>query len=228
MPFPFMAAASLGSGLISGISGLIQKGKAKKMIEDNPFPEMAIPEAISENQRIAERLAGGGLPAEQYNLAKQNIARNTNTAISQANDRKSGLAAIGGIQTRANDASMNLDATNAAARQQNQRTLMQQNNVMGGWQNNVWDWNKRQQYIQKAAAARAMMGAGNQNLNIGVDKALSGGLMGADYLTNNGSYNPGWFMGSNNTGQQSTGGSNTPSDFATYLAIQQYLKNNGQ
>lgn len=222
MAFPFLAAAQLGTGLISGITGLIQKGQAKKMIENNPFPEMQIPDAILSNQRIAERMSGLGLPSEQYKMAKQNIDRNANTALSYAKDRKGALAAIGGIQARSNDAALNLDSANAATRQQNQRQLMQQNTAMGNWQNSVWDWNKRQKFLQTAAAARALMGAGNQNLNIGVDRSLAGGLMGADYYNNNGKYSEGWMP---QTGMQGNSqyGNNMPSDFATYLAIQKYL-----
>lgn len=224
MGFPFLAAAQLGTGLISGITGLIQKGQANKMIRNNPFPEMQVPDAILNNQRIAEKMSGLGLPSEQYNMAKQNIDRNANTALSYAKDRKSGLAAIGGIQERSNDAALNLDSANAATRQQNQRQLMQQNTALGNWQNNVWDWNKRQKYLQTAASARALLGAGNQNLNIGVDRTLSGGLMGADYYNNGGSYSQGWMP---QIGQQPQGNNSNglPLDYATYLAIQQYLNN---
>lgn len=174
MPFPFLAAASLLSGGISALTGLSQKKQANKIIAENAFPEMSIPSAILQNQRLAQAYSNQGLPSEQYNMARQNIARAGSTALRGAMDRRSGLAAISGIQRNANDANLNLDVQNANAVRQNQRQLMNINNQVGQWQNNVWDWNKRQRYLQNAQTARALLGAGNANLNTGLDRGLSG------------------------------------------------------
>lgn len=185
MPFPFIAAASLLSGGISALSGLSQKKKANQMIANNPYPIQEIPQAIQQNQRLAQSYAGQGLPSEQYNQAKQNIGRNQVTSLQGAGDRRGGLMAIGGLNKQANDATLGLDVADANMKRQNQQRLMQQNNTMGQWQNNVWDWNARQKYLQTAASARALMGAGNQNLYGGLDRIAGGGLQ----LGNAGAFN---------------------------------------
>lgn len=177
MPFPFLAAASLVSGGISALSGAAQKKKANRMIAGNQYPEQQIPQAIIENQNLAKLYSNTGLPSEQYQKAKMDIERNRNAAIRSATDRRSGLGLIGSIQKGANDATLNLNVADANAMRQNQQRLMQQNNITGQWQNNIWDWNKRQKYIQTAASARALLGAGNANLNAGLDRTM-GGLVG--------------------------------------------------
>lgn len=180
MPLPLLAAASLISGGISALTGASQRRKANKMIDNNPFPEQQIPQAILDNANLAKMYASRGLPSEQYQKAQRDIQRNANRAIQTATDRRGGLGMIGNIQQASNDANLNLNVADANALRQNQQRQMQQNNVLGQWQNNVWDWNKRQKYIQTAASARALLGAGNANLNQGLDRGLSGLLMGAN------------------------------------------------
>jgi hypothetical protein len=177
MPIPILAAASLISGGLSAINGLVQKSKGKKMADGNSFPTQEIPAAIRENQQKAKLYENQGLPSEQYQQAMRNINRNSIAALRTATDRRGGLGMASTIQQAANDAKLNLDVANANAVRQNQQRAMQQNNVLGQWQNNVWDWNKRQKYMQTAAAARSLMGAGNANINQGLDRALGGLLM---------------------------------------------------
>jgi len=171
---PLLAIASLVSGGISAFQGLSQKSQGKKMAALNPYPDQQIPQAILDNQELAKQQANVGLPSQQYQQAEKNINRNSVAALRGATDRRGGLGMVSTIQQGANDAKLGLDVADANARQQNQQQLMQQNNVMGQYQNNVWDWNKRQKYIQTAASARSLMGAGNANLNVGLDRALGG------------------------------------------------------
>jgi len=177
MPIPILEAASLISGGLSAIKGIIQKGKGTKMAEGNTFPTQEIPAAILENQQKAKLYENQGLPSEQYQQNIRNINRNSAAALRTATDRRGGLGMASTIQQAANDAKLNLDVANANAVRQNQQRAMQQNNILGQWQNNVWDWNKRQKYMQTAAAARSLMGAGNANINQGLDRTLGGLLM---------------------------------------------------
>lgn len=183
MPFPIIAAASLLSGGMSALQGLSQQRKGRQIAANNPFPNQEIPAAILENQQKAKLYENQGLPSEQYQQAMRNINRNSTAALRTATDRRGGLGMASTIQQAANDAKLNLDVANANAVRQNQQRAMQQNNVLGQWQNNVWDWNKRQKYMQTAASARALMGAGNANLNQGMDRTLGGILSGSDYLS---------------------------------------------
>lgn len=174
MPIPFLAIASLVSAGISAANGISQKNKANKLIASNPYPTQEIPAAILENQQKAKLYENQGLPSEQYQQAIRNINRNSTAALRSATDRRGGLGMISTINQGSNDAKLNLDVADANARRQNQQRAMQQNNQLGQWQNNVWDWNKRQRYMQTAASARALLGAGNANINQGLDRGLSG------------------------------------------------------
>lgn len=185
MPPELIGLAANGvSGLLSMFHGFGQTHQAKNMIRNNPFPNMGTPQAILNNQKLAEQQANQGLPSEQYNLAKENIMGSQASAIKMAQDRGDALGAISSVQNNTNNALGNLAVANANARIQNRIRLMNQNNVTGGYQQQAWDWNKRQRYMQNAAAATALMGAGRQNIWGGIDKVLGGatnaasGLMG--------------------------------------------------
>lgn len=175
-----MAWLSVGGAVVSGglsyLKGAKQKRDAAKLGASNPFPEQQIPQAILENQALAKQYANTGLPSQQYQQAQQGIQRNADRAITSATDRRGGLGMIGQIQQGSNDANLNLNVADANAVNQNRQRLMQQNQQLGQWQNNVWDWNKRQKYMQTAASVRALMGAGNANQNAGLDRLVGGGV----------------------------------------------------
>ncbi len=174
MPLPILAAASLISGGISALQGAAQKKKAAKLAEQNPFPDQQVPQAILENKALAQQFSNVGLPSEQYQKAQVDIQRNANRTISSATDRRAGLGTIGAVQQGSNDATNNLNVADANARRQNQQQLYGINSQLGQFQNNAWDWNKRQKYMQTAASARSLMGAGNANIFGGLDRALGG------------------------------------------------------
>lgn len=174
MPFPIIAAANIASGLISGIFGAGQRKRGNQMMADNPRPDMVIPEAELQNKALAEQYAREGMPQAQYARNQQGISRNANAALAAAGDRRSGLGMLGRIQGSANDAQLNLDIADAAAVNKNRQNLMNTNNQLAQWQNKVWDWNKRQKYMETAATARALLGAGNTNLFGGIDRGLAG------------------------------------------------------
>ena len=174
----WIAAAGLAvSGGISIAKGISQKNQAKKLSANNPYPEQKIPNAILANQEMAKQQATQGLPSEVYQNSIKNIDRSANSALRMATDRRGGLGLIGSIERNVNDAKGNLGVADANARRQNQQQLYGVNNQVGQWENNVWDWNKRQKYLQTAASIRGLMGAGDQNLYGGIDRLSSGGLM---------------------------------------------------
>lgn len=160
----------------SYLKGKGQQNQANQIIAGNDRPDQKIPQAILDNQLMAKTLANQGLPSAQYSRAQQNIARNGTTALRGANDRRSGLMSIGTINKAANDATLGLDIADANAKRQNQQQLMATNNTVGQWENNVWDWNKRQKYLETAASARALLGARNANVNGAVDRAAAGAM----------------------------------------------------
>ncbi len=174
--FPILAVAGLASGLISGISGAIQKGKANRLLKNLQYPNETIPTEVLQNQELARLRANTGLPGQQYSQAKQNIARSQTSALSKLTDRRSGLMGIAATQQAADDALLNLDVADATARIGNERALMDANNNVAGWRDKVWTHNVKDKYNRDYDYGMSLKGAGNQNFVSGIDKIASGGL----------------------------------------------------
>lgn len=168
---------AVAGGLISGITGLFQKKKANKLLASLQRPQYVIPNEVLQNQKQAELNSRQGLPSEQYNQGMQNIARQQNTALQRATDRRGGLLAVAGTQQLGNDASLNLDVANANARLKNQNTLYGINNQVAGYRDKAFQINQMQPYQQNYNYAMGLLGSGNQNLVSGIDKVASGALM---------------------------------------------------
>lgn len=171
---PWGAAISAASGLIGGISGLIQKHKGKQLLNSLVYPTEAIPTAIQENKALAENSANLGIPQEQYNNGLKNIQRQQLLSMRAGLDRHGVLGSLAGITQAGLDATGKLDAADAAARMNNQKTLIGVNNTYGNWQNKVWDNNVRQKYLRDYNYAQSLIGYGNQNEIGGLDKIASG------------------------------------------------------
>lgn len=171
---PWMAGITAASGLISGISGLVQKHKARKILDNLQYPIETIPTAIRQNKDLATNAANTGLPQEQYNNTLKNIQRNQLMTLRAGLDRGGVLGSLAKITQLTNDATANLDAKDAQARQQNQKTLYGINNTYGNWQNKVWDNNVKQKYLRDYNYGMSLMGSGNQNFVNGIDKVASG------------------------------------------------------
>lgn len=175
-----VVAIGAGVGALAGVAssmyGASQMRKAAELAKENQRPTEVVPDSINQNAKLLEVYANNGMPAEQYNQAKQNIARNQNATIQASSDNRGGLMVLPQVQQQSNDAVLNLDVANATARRQAQQQQIQQNNVLGTWQDKVWGWNKQQKYLEQAAAARAMLGAGQANLWSGIDRTVGSGL----------------------------------------------------
>jgi len=151
---------SAGVGIYKGIK---QKNEAKKQLAGLEGQE--VPQALLENKQIASQLANQGLPSEQYAMAQKNIDRQNNLAIMRANSRRAGIGLISKIQQNTNDAYGNLDARNAAMRVSNTGRLMNVNSQIGGIQN--------KKYQSDYDYAMSLKGAGNQNINNGIDQGIA-------------------------------------------------------
>lgn len=168
------------TGIISGISGLGQKARARRMEKENKRPIQAMPSEIEANKKLAEMYASQGMPAEQYAQAIKNIGRNTANALNASSDRRGTLSAVGGIAGKANEATGNLDAQSAAMRVNNLSRLMSANQIMAAYRDKLFQTNEMQPYQEKAAAIRALKSAGDANINQGIQSIMGGALTAAD------------------------------------------------
>lgn len=163
----------VGSAGLQFFRGRQQKKQARQMLSGIEGQE--VPAAALENKRIAERMAGEGMPAEQYAMAKREIDRSNVAALAASNSRRGGLSLIPRIVGATNDAYLRLNANNAMMRNQNLRGLMGVNSQIGGYQN--------KKYEADYNYGHSLLGAGNENMYGAIDTALSGiggGL--SDYL----------------------------------------------
>lgn len=208
MPFPLLGALQLGAGLIGGLVGGGQRRRAKKALANLPYPQYDIPTEVFDNKRMATEMAATGLSTQEYAQGQQNILRQQNRAIKDAQDRRGGIGLIGKIQQGTNDAMLGLDVADAKARQQNKMNLMNVNSQVAGYRDKAFDWNKKNKYLQDRAYYMSQMGAGNQNIMGGIDRALGaipmffgsgggGGLFGGSRrgFSGGGSGNPTYYNG---------------------------------
>jgi|SRR6185369_295494 len=173
---------AVAGGLIGGITGLFQKKKGNKLLDQNVRPNQTLPAELLANQEDAKQMANEGLPSQQYDNANKNIQRQQVAAIGNAQDRRLGGALVGGIQQRTNDATANLDAADADNRKQGRINLQNVNNQVASWRDKLFDWNQKQKYIERQNYGMSLLGAGNANFYGGLDKVTSGLLGGLNYL----------------------------------------------
>lgn len=132
------------------------------MAKNNVRPDFEIPKEFQQNLAIAENMAQTGMPQQQYNNAVNNIGRNQAGALRQFG-RTGNQGSLASVLRASNDATMNLDAQDAGARQNNQRFAIGQRGQMGQLQLQKQQWEKIGKYEENANAAAAMQGAGQQN-----------------------------------------------------------------
>lgn len=171
---------ALAGGVLGGVVGLFQRHAANKWLKNNPFPVEQLPSEITENQNLARKEAATGLPSEQYAKAMQDIQRQQLVALRSSSDRRGGLGSLPGILQGTNDATLNLNATDAGMKLANERNLMNVNNQVAGWKSSLFDRNVRSKYNRDYEYNMGLKGAGDQNIVGGADKVLSG-LFGGSY-----------------------------------------------
>lgn len=175
---PWGAIASAAGGLINAGVGFAQRAKGKKLLKQlGDAPTEQIPNAVLQNQKMAQLSANTGLPQEQYNNAIKNLQRNQMIALRGASDRHGGLSLLAGSEQGLNDSTLKLDVADAAARTNNQKTLYGINNQVGNWQDRVWQNNVNNPYMRKMAYANSLLGIGNQNASTGVDQLAGAGAL---------------------------------------------------
>lgn len=147
--FLIPAAIAAISGVYQGIKGARAKREA----------QAAQNAAIRDQEgvvRTAEQRAMLGMPEVDYQRNLQNINRSTAQALSALQERRLGVAGVGNIIGRQNDAQLALDARDAELRRQNELVAMQERNRLAALKGGI-----AQQNIDYA---RALQGAGMQNI----------------------------------------------------------------
>lgn len=150
--------------IAQGGVGAYQLIKGSAELANNKRPEYQIPDEIKNNLTMAQQQALEGLPEEQRKIFIENIQRSSANAISQAQDRRSGLVGLTGIAQSESDAYRNLLAMDVAARQANQAKVVAANKDMATYKDQAFEANQMEPYRYKQNQANAMIGSGMQNL----------------------------------------------------------------
>lgn len=142
-------AIAAASAIYQGVKGAKQKREAAKLQKEADALERV-------NVNEARRMALTGTPEAEYQRQLQNINRNQALQLSYAKDRRMALAAAPNIQQATNDATMQLAAQDAQARQQNERLALGQANRASGL--------KGERAMYERQSGEALTGAAMQNV----------------------------------------------------------------
>lgn len=176
------ATALVGAGL-NVYNGLHQQSQANDIKKSLKDPIYNIPNEFYQNKAIAQQMAQVGLPQQQYNNAANQINQNQAGALAAYQPGRGNLAAI----VRQGDAATNnLNAEDATARGNNQRYSLQVNKDLANQelakqQSDVFD-----KYTRNYNEAAALQGAGQQNVNSGINGIVSTGLTALNAYGNQG------------------------------------------
>ena len=204
------ALISAAPAALKGVQGLFQGAKGAKLAKRNIRPTYEIPKEFQQNLAIAENMGRVGLPQQQYNQARQNFQRNQSSALRQFS-RMGNPRGLAGIVRAGNDATLGLDVADAQARMSNQRNAMGFRSQLGQQQLAKQNWDKFQNYGEKADAAAALQGAGRQNVMGGLSELSQIGQMAM----------MGGTFGGKDGGKIATGVSQSP-NFGNYGNIGQF------
>ncbi len=176
---PATAAAAQGisqgaGGIVKLIVGAGQKRQGKNILKGLTYPTEEVPQEEIENQKLLKQQSATGLPTEQYANAMKNIQRQQLMALRGAHDRRGGLGLISNIQQGTNDATLGLDAKDAAMKVANTNAYVAGNNRLASWKDKVWQQNVLGKYNQQYNYGMGLLGQGNQNLVGGIDQTLAG------------------------------------------------------
>lgn len=175
MALPLVAIPYIAGGL-STLFGAGQKLQASRMDRNNPFQARTVNSLIANNAAQAQNQARIGIAEQQYNNARNQQAQNLASVLGTAS-RSGRNIPLGGLLRQSNLATQQLNATDAQARQQNQRFAMQQNQILAQEQQNVRSYNIEQPYMRRQQQAAELRSAGNQNIFAGLGAVAQTAMM---------------------------------------------------
>lgn len=179
------------TALIGGIKTISGNRKLKKLEKNRPqdvIPQEYLQNVENSKQGLSEaqHAAMQGMGEAQKQSYTQNISRSNSFALSQADDRKSGLAGISDMAQSNTDAFGQLAAMDSQVRQENQGRVMGARQFLSQQQGNLadrkdqqWQNNVMNPYASKVANAQGLIGAGMNDMSTGLQTVAGGVAMGA-------------------------------------------------
>lgn len=163
-----------GSAILKGVTGLVQGSKASSIEKQNPFPTEGVQNEYFQNVNQAQQMAQQGIPAAAYNNQLNQIQQGQAGAIQSLNRSANPGANLASIVRQGDQATANLNAQDAIARNQNMLRLLQERQILAQQKDKAWDWNYQQRYLGNLAKSQALRQSSNANIS-GALSDLSGG-----------------------------------------------------
>lgn len=167
----WVAAGVAAVGLTQSIVAGSKRKKAERQLEKLETPTTTSDAGISGYYNSAMNRASNPYANPLYLMQKQNIGRNQATGLSALQDRRSGLAGIGGLIRGSNDASLRAAATADSQAQDQYGRAVQ---LKATDNERVFNINKMLPYQKKYSLLGAKAGGQAQVQNAGMSNMFGG------------------------------------------------------
>ena len=172
-----LALLAMGANLVAGgvkyFQGQSQAEEGREMELGLDKPEFRIPEEIAVNMSRTEKLEFQGLPEEQKRQFIENQQRAAQAALRSSSDRRGGLGMISQIQSTTDRTSADLLTRDVQAQRENMMMAMTARQTMADYKQQRFE-HEYNEYAADLDYARAMQGAGMQNMQSGIMQGISG------------------------------------------------------
>lgn len=184
-PLSLIGAGVAGAGSIFNIvSGAIQAGKGRKILNSAVLPTYTRPTETSQAMAIAKNnYFGTGMPGAQelQDRLGSSAANAYDNSLQVAGSGGDALDAISKINYNQDQQLNQIQQQQAAYKLQQEQEYLQQLGIGAGYTDKEFDLNKLTPYRNKIAQGQALIGAGNTNVGGGVNQLTS---LGAGLATN--------------------------------------------
>lgn len=165
------AGAVAGAGLSKVFAGIGQGQTAAELAKQNVRPVDTPEDAYYQNEAEANQRAEQGMGAQQYANSENNIQRSQNLGIRTSQNQGNSLAALGNLVATGDQATNNLNQQDYVDKTQNQDMAYKIRQQLAARQQQAFDWNDKQKFLENAAAVRALTAASQQNIFGGLNTA---------------------------------------------------------
>jgi len=184
-PELIMAAAQavnqkMQSNMTAGL-GLWQLWNANKMNKGFERPVMEIPQSIENAEAMARMMAANPYLPNQRQMEQAldtSYAQGAANIGTSAGSSSEALSALTQLQGSRMTAQNDLNSQAALTQRNNQLNYLNFLQNKAPYEQQVWDYNINQPYMNKAAAIQAMRGAGMENFFSGVKGSIAGSTQG--------------------------------------------------
>lgn len=174
-PMTIAAAAQAAGGIVQGVVGAIQKGKAKRMARANKRPDYSIQRPVLDNQAIAESRAGQGMSDASRQFLRQDSERGLTSALDAILAGGGSVNNIGDIYGNYQTGISKMALVDEEMRTKNIQNLISQNNQLAAEKDKEWQVNVYAPYADKAQAAAALSKQGTDNMWKGINSVIGAG-----------------------------------------------------